>query len=139
MCGLPVKLPTPAIRRPPCWGRRTRFVPSFEYLFIKSQSRYKRFYVSFSSSFSYGPVSFRDSMQCINGTLQNKQPAIHNEACNQTCNFRVKNVVNAYVTYEQTLHHVSTRKCNSILLLTETEHISLVPMISTTGTYRHGL
>ena len=78
---------------------------------IKSQSRYKiSFHVSLSSSFStclfqsmtVFSISYRDAT---------KRSASQTLTCNQTCIFRVENVCNAYLHYEQTLsnatHHIS--------------------------------
>jgi len=83
---------------------------------IKSQSRYKRsFYVSLSFSFStslFQPMTifsmrYRDAM---------KRSASQTLAGTQTCIFRVENVCNAYLHYEQTLPNAIHYSSNVNLL-----------------------
>ena len=83
---------------------------------IKSQSPYKRnFYVSLSSSFS--TCLFQSmtvfSMRYTDAT---KRSASQTLACTQTCIFRVENVCNAYLHYEQTVSNAIHHICNVNLL-----------------------
>ena len=78
---------------------------------IKPQSRYKRsFYVSLRSSFS---TCLFQSMTVFSMRYRDvtKRSASQTLACTQTCIFRVENVCNAYLHYEQTvsnaIHHTS--------------------------------
>ena len=81
---------------------------------ITSQSRYKRaFYVSLSSCFSTCLFESKTvfSMRYRDAT---KRSASQTLACTQICIFRVENVCNTYLHYEQTLsnsiHHTSNVK-----------------------------
>jgi len=83
---------------------------------IKSQSRYKRsFYVSLSSSFS--TCLFQSTtvftMRYRDATKRSDSQIL---ACTQTCIFRVENVCNAYLHYEQTLSNAIHYTSNVNLL-----------------------
>ena len=83
---------------------------------IKPQSRYKRsFYVSLSSSFSTCLFQFMTvfSLRYRDAT---KRSASQSLACTQTCIFRVENVSNAYLHYEQTLSNAIHYTSNVNLL-----------------------
>jgi len=66
-------------------------------------------------------------------------------ACTQTCIFRVENVCNAYLHYEQTLsnaiHYTSNvnvlQESVNLLWLTETEHTSFAQFVYCTWTQTH--